>query len=379
MCFLTSKMNSGQAWYGDFAVALLVFIIGLVVYHTFTLNISGGDRAFFEEISLDAQTVSSNLLLTGEPFNWDRYNVVTIGLTGNDQTIKHEKITEFAALNYTESRKLLGTTFEYFLFFVDKDGIPKNVEGVCGVGSELINSSYSEKTAYYQSVGGSTRLRSFMENVMMSDMYLEGGLNDLSVLVPIIDTYSLVVFEHPQFSAADIAAHQTALEQFVSQGGKAVFLGHTTIPQPTPMLGVEFQQKIAQNPEDRNATVIQEDEFINLGSNEQFFFDEANSITNVNIDASNFTQSVRFVQDSAIAVARWNYGDNGSVFFVSDTNASSMTQSFTILMENMIRNWFDPSCQQARVNDIDFKNFIRTERFVIHQGKVLKMVFYLWQ
>lgn len=374
-----NKRKNAQAWYGDFTVALLVFIIGLVVYHTFTLNLSGGDRAFFEEVSLDAQTVSSNLLLSGDPPDWDRYSVVTVGLTDNDQTIQHSKITEFAAMNDSESKKLLGTNFEYFIFFADKDGSTLNVEGVCGIGSGLINKSYPQKAAYYQSIGGTAKLRPFMEDVLEADIYQEGGPQDLATLMLEIENYSLVVFDHPELSLADITSHQASLEQYVSNGGKLMLLGHITIPEPIQMLGVEFQQKVSQNTEDRNTTLINKDEFLYVEKGEQFLFDEANIITNIDIDPINFTQSGEFFQDSAISMARWSYGDNGSVFFVSDTNASNTTRPFTTTIENAARKWFDPVCRQTEIGNLDFKNLIRTERFVIHQGRVLKMVFYLWQ
>ena len=55
--------TKAQAWYMDFAIALLLFIFTLVVYFSYTTNFQSQDKGDLDIMLTDAKAISSSLVL----------------------------------------------------------------------------------------------------------------------------------------------------------------------------------------------------------------------------------------------------------------------------------------------------------------------------
>ena len=130
-----------QAWYADFAIGLLLFFFTTVIYFGYTDNFQKQDRSELSDMLTDARAVSSSLILSGYPNDWNGSTVVRIGIS-DDQRLNATKLQLFSALNYTLTKRRFATPYEYFVFFANNKGEVLNVSGVCGVGSPLVNTSY---------------------------------------------------------------------------------------------------------------------------------------------------------------------------------------------------------------------------------------------
>ena len=61
--------SKAQAWYTDFAVALLLFIFTLVVYFSYINNVQREEKSGLDVVIKDAKAISSALILIGYPIN----------------------------------------------------------------------------------------------------------------------------------------------------------------------------------------------------------------------------------------------------------------------------------------------------------------------
>lgn len=125
----------------DFAIALLLFIFTLVVYFSYTGNLQKQEKGDLDSMLADAKAISSSLVLSGYPVDWDNETVIKIGIA-DDQKASITKIKYFKQLNYSKTKANFGTSYDYFVFFVNNNGEVLNVSGVCGIGSPLVNTSY---------------------------------------------------------------------------------------------------------------------------------------------------------------------------------------------------------------------------------------------
>lgn len=125
----------------DFAIAFLLFTFTLAVYFGYTNNFQKEEQSNFDALLTDARSISSSLVLSGYPIDWDNSTVIRIGIA-DEQKLNVTKLTNFKQLNYTQAKRKFGTPYEYFVFFLNNKGEVLNVSGVCGVGSPLVSTSY---------------------------------------------------------------------------------------------------------------------------------------------------------------------------------------------------------------------------------------------
>lgn len=135
--------TKAQVWYIDFIIATLIFIIALIIYFTYTTNASQEDSNLLQDLTSDAKMVSNSLVSEGYPTDWNNETVKRIGLTNNDQRLDDEKLRNFINLNYSNSKKLLATVYDYFVFFQDFDNKVLNLSGSCGTGHPQVRANVS--------------------------------------------------------------------------------------------------------------------------------------------------------------------------------------------------------------------------------------------
>ena len=196
-------MNSkSQAWYMDFAIALLLFTFTLVVYFSYTNNFQKQEKGELDVLLTDAKSLSSSLALPGYPNNWGNTTVLRIGIA-DEQKVNAIKVKLFKQFDYKKSKKLFATSYDYVVFFVNERGDVLNINGVCAIGYPLVNVGYDIRTAYYYQDSADSFLKDFMNKTMKADIYFEDQNNDIYGLhgfISNLSKYQFVVMEHPLLS-----------------------------------------------------------------------------------------------------------------------------------------------------------------------------------
>jgi len=200
LAFISSS-RSGQAWYMDFAIALLLFIFTLVVYLSYTSNFQKQEKGELNDLLTDAKAISSSLALPGYPYNWNNETVLRIGIA-DDQKINLTKLKYAKQLNYSFTKRNFATIYDYFVFFLNDKGEVLNINGICGIGTPLINVTYNIKSAYYYQDPSDSFLKDFMNQTFKADIYFGNDgddINDIDGLISNLSKYGLLVIEHPAF------------------------------------------------------------------------------------------------------------------------------------------------------------------------------------
>jgi len=259
-----------QMWFADFVIASVIASLMVISYYTYTTNLSKEDVGLLDELVADTKTVSSSLTSAGYPANWDTNTVTRIGFTDNYNRIDNDKFGEFVKINYNKSKKLLGTIYDYFLFFVNESGDVQNIEGYCGTGNADALANYDINAAYYyegDTAGGESFLKSFMEDEFDAVVYCESDPKCSTSLffsdfLSDINGYDFIVVEHPTWSNSDFNSFEGVADPWVTAGGTLFVGGELGSSQNSNGFGVQFKKISGQSESDRLATVVNEDEFI---------------------------------------------------------------------------------------------------------------------
>ena len=367
--------TKSQMWFTDFVIALLLFSFVMIAYYSYTSNVQDEDAKPAERLRSDVEAISSSLLSSGYPIDWNNNTVQSIGITSNDQRINKTKFTDFANMPYNLTKKLLGTFYDYFIFFTNKNGTLMNVEGICGIGTQKVNITYNINPAYYYDNGADSFLKSFMINPLQAGIYSPELGNNFDDLANNINKYDFIAIEHPLLSASTFDNNEEKIENAVANGSLLMLSGEIVSAQGKEMAGVKFYKKSGQSTSDRNSTVVAQDEFLSFNVDENIVFRQAYYVENQS-GAKNFTNLVKFNLDNNTAVARWDYG-NGSVFYFSDFDVDYFSGNFMDKITQAIKKWGKFQCN-FNISNIKYKNLVPVERYLIYDSKPIKMVLYIW-
>jgi len=387
--------KKSQAFFSDFVIALLIFTAMIIIYFAYTTNLPNQDAGLLEDILSDAKAFSSSLTSSGYPNNWNANNVVRIGFTDNNNKIDNPKFNEFNKINYNKSKKLLGTIYDYFLFFVNESDDLQNIEGICGNGNSEVEIEYDIKAAYfYKDAGGDQFLKNFMVNKFNADVYTKDGdepdaIGDLCDLTNVISNYGVVVLEAPEMSAGapcgKFGAFKSAADAWVNSGGFLMISGELVTGQNKVMVGGSFNKGQGLSSSQEHATVVNEDEFLDFELASGLIFDQGFTVEDAG--ATNFNDIARFnesdiefedILDNKIAIARWKYGD-GKVIFFSDFDATYFVENFQENLEESTKKWIGANCLPFDFSNIKRENLVKIDRLLIYKSDIVKMVLYLWQ
>ncbi|MBI1935007.1 hypothetical protein HYS31_01065 [Candidatus Woesearchaeota archaeon] len=367
-----SISTKAQAWYMDFAIAMLLFLFTLAFYFNYTNNIQNEEQSALSTSLKDAKSISSSLALGGYPQNWDNTSVIRIGIA-DDTRVNSTKLQNFKKMSYKSSKKLFGTIFEYFVFFLNDKGEVININGICGIGSSLVNATYNIKSAYYYQDEDDSFLKGFMESTFKADIYLQ----DIAGLTNNISKYSFIVMEHPLLSGSEFSNNKANLENFSSRGGIFMISGELATPATNNMAGANFKKKSGQSSSQRTAIVNNSDQYLSFTVGQSMVFDQYYYAENAS-GSSNFKIIATFNQTSDNAIARWNYG-NGTLFFFSDFDVSYFSDDFVGIVEEAAKSLVGGTCNPINISGISIKNLAKAERYMAYNSKLVKMVVYSWQ
>jgi len=363
----------------DFAIALLLFTFTLIVYFSYTNNFQKEEQGDLNSIISDAKAISSSLILSGYPSNWDNTTVVRIGIADN-QRLNITKLKTFKQLNYSQTKKKFGTFYDYFVFFTNNNGDILNLRGICGIGSQNILLTYNIKSAYYYQDPSDSFLRDFMKQTFYADIYFQDNNNDIYGLYGLmsnISKYGFVVLEHPLMSPSSYDQYKSSFENFTSTGGYFMVSGELVTSQSKDLVGATFSKKSGQSISDRNSTVINTDPYLAFNLGDSIVFAQAYYIQN-NSNSFNFNPIATFNADGNNAVARWQFG-NGTVYFFSDFDVSNFNGNFVNIIQDIAQSLVHGTCTPINLTGIPKQKLVKTERYLNYNSQVIKMVVYVWQ
>jgi len=381
------KYVKAQAFLTDFTISALIMIVVVVIYFSYIKNLPYQHDSSLNDLFDNAKIVSSSLVSSGSPANWNANNAARIGFVDDGNKISNDKFNEFSKINYNKSRRLLGTTNDYFLFFENESHDMQSIEGFCGVGKPEINISYDIKAAYYyRGPEEEQYLKSFMQSQFNADIYEEGGAqNGLEDLINNINNYGFVVIESPELNTNDFNDFKDVAEPYVANGGVLIVGGQLLSAQGKILTGVTFKKISGESESDKKATVVREDEFLTFDVRDQPQFTQSYYVENSPgatefIDIARFNESdIEFedILDNKIAIARWEYG-NGKVLFFSDFDATYFAGDFQENLEASTKKWIGARCLPINISNIDRNNLARIDRLLIYNSDIVKMVLYVW-
>jgi len=377
---INNPCKKAQAWYIDFSVSLMIFVLTLVFYYGYINNYEGNDNSKTEELLSEARSVTSSLMLPGYPIAWSNETVIRIGLS-DESRLNATKLRSFNKLNYSKSKSLLGTKHDFFVFFEDENEQALNIMGICGTGHPAATSGYSSKSAYYYSDSSNSFLFDFMDSRLKSDIFYGDDLTnlyDIDGLKSNLSKYELVVLENPAIVDADFADFKILLENYSAPRDKKIIIsGQLTANNNENLLGADFRKKPSQLQPDRKSTANLTHDYFQIYKNQDMTFSQAYYVEST-AQAKNFTQIATFDEDLFNAASEWKFG-NGTVYFFSSFEAEENAFNLTQIIGEGASAILGGNCNEINMSLIDYDNLVKTERYIGHNSKIIKMKAYIWE
>jgi len=392
-------VKKSQVFFNDFILALLIFIFIFIIYFSYTKNLVNRDSGELGDLISELKTISLSFVQEGYPDSWNTVDVVRIGFTDKWNRIDNTQFKRFIGIGYNKSKKLLGTTHDYLLFFLNESNGVQNVEGICGYGSVIVNISYDLSSAYYYQAGSQSEenLKSFMKNEFSADIFCEkstdcpGETGDFDAFIASIHNYDFIVVEQPYWSGGGAGSpfgqFETAADSWLQNGGILFVGGEIPSANQIEAFGVEFNKIAGASEKFGLATVINKDPFTAFDVGDNIIFTQEYYVINKTID-DGFIDIARFngtwvefddiKKNGDISIARWPFGD-GKIFFFSDFDANYLAGDFQEILKASARKWANARCQPINISNIVSNRFVKNERLLIYDSKIVKMVIYLWE
>jgi hypothetical protein len=386
-----NKAKKSQAFHMDFVLGSLILIVVVIIFFSFVSRIANPDKNVREDLIDTSKVIMDSMTSDGIPDHWNSVTVRRLGFVDEGNTINNTKYSKFNEIDYNTSKKLLGTRYDYFMFFLNDSNDVQNVEGFCATGSGFVNVSLDITAAYYyQGPGGEEFLKQFMIDEFQATVYYAksngaGLTEDQDAFFGDISTYDFVVVEHPAWSNSDFNDFVGAADPWLSAGGTLFVGGELGTSQNSDGFDVTFKKISGTSISDRMSTVVQEDPFIAFNLKENIVFRQAFYVVDDGIGASlkdiaRFNESdIEFVDilDNKIALARWPWGE-GKIFFFSDFDATYFSGDFQDIVKNSARKWINAICLPLNLSEIQRNSLVKTERFMVYKGDMIKMVLLVW-
>jgi hypothetical protein len=139
--------KNAQIWYTDFIFGFTIFLLIVILSIKYVSDNYILPKEEVNEMIFEGRSISESLITEGFPESWNTTNVIRIGLTNGDYVLNISKLTFFANLtesDYSRTKSLLGTRFDFLVFFKNKNNITLNLSsefiGKSGVTESNLNS-----------------------------------------------------------------------------------------------------------------------------------------------------------------------------------------------------------------------------------------------
>jgi len=117
-----STEKKSQVWYIDFMVGIMIFIMVILIYYQYYGNLVDESEAEWQEIIIDSKSISTSLISAGYPADWTNDTVEILGLTDGNYRINSTKWLQLKNMTYAQSRDVLKTRFDFYLFLQADNG-----------------------------------------------------------------------------------------------------------------------------------------------------------------------------------------------------------------------------------------------------------------
>ena len=363
------RKGKAQMWFTDFVIGTLIFLIMLIAYYSYIGNISKQDTLYAEDLAADAESVSTSILLAGFPDDWVNSTVQSIGITNNNQRVNETKLSNLNGINYLKAKKLLGTVYDFFIYFEDENGNIVNLGSECGYGSPSISVSMNFNNATYYN-GEDNELEEEINEIESEfGITIPKDWDNINDFMDNINDYEVAVIETPKFNPVQI----TTIESYVSDGNIAFIGKHATNGDSGNILNVLYVKRPSCSAGGGGGdwgTVTSNDIFLDLNLGTSFQPNECNYVSGTVSEFAEFN-------DSTAAIAKWSYG-SGTVYYFSDFNVG--TYNLQSKVKDAIKGRIIDCGTSSNISiNAEYKNFVRMKRFVILNLKPAKMVMYMWQ
>jgi|GEM_PF-4129935 len=353
--------KKGQAWSLDYAISLALFIASIIA----AVSIIGPDLIHenYPLIKNEAEVFSEQLMSSGSPEFWNVNDVIRPGLL-TDNKISSKKLVYLSELS-------LEKKYEYAIVLkeLNKSIIPIGKECVLGSSSVIENKNIVSKNkmgAYYYS--GDNQLLT-MSNKLNLTIY-----TNFSSLINNMLSYDYLILEQPLLKVNpddNLLEYKKseALEEFVREGRDLFIIGD---------LGINiFNLDLSIN--DSNATVVYEDDFVNLTNNTEISF-SGDSFTINNSGKRNY-QTIAKINNQQDAIAKFNYGD-GFIYYLGTINGNIANTSETLLEHfeqsiNQSNSYEGVNCNNYSLPTT--KNMVVVKRLAPYNGRIVELNLYMWK
>lgn len=142
--------KKAQAWGFDLIISAFIFVIAIALFYNYSINLQT-ENEDIDALLQEGISATNILLSEGYPINWGKFSVEKPGLykSNNIDRDKLQSLLELASENYSRSKNLLGTKYDYYFFFSsDKtEFVNLTNEGIgkTGITSQNINSLETKK------------------------------------------------------------------------------------------------------------------------------------------------------------------------------------------------------------------------------------------
>lgn len=134
------KNLKAQAWGMDLMVAVMLFTMGILLFFIYVLNYPGEAEENINNLFYDGNMIADNILSRGFPEDWNSENVIRIGVMSGDNIneTKLEMFYNLSSQNYTKTKQIFNTRFDYYFFFSENISLySMQVEGIGKPGTNL--------------------------------------------------------------------------------------------------------------------------------------------------------------------------------------------------------------------------------------------------
>lgn len=127
-------IKRGQAWGFDLMAAMVIFIVGIIIFYFYTINTPLETEQTLETLSREGEIISNAILAEGFPENWNEQNVISPGILTKNKIndTKLERFNNLTLNNYQKTKALFNTRYEYYIFTSKNFTI--NGEEIVGLG-----------------------------------------------------------------------------------------------------------------------------------------------------------------------------------------------------------------------------------------------------
>ncbi len=233
----TNRMRKSQVLSPDFTMSLIIFTAILFLSYTVWNTSQEKSMRFYDtkQMQKKALYISDTLMNTpGIPPDWNTSNIQMAGLKKVDSnTLDIDKVVNFKLLEYNQSKDVLGAgSYEYYFEIMDSnDSVLKVGGGVSGTAAifattgadnsikDLLADYYLDWDYYWAGPGSPSNNARYIYNKSYVTPSTENEL--FSALISNISSYDTLIIEGTN-SLTITAAHETALQDFVSLGGTLI-------------------------------------------------------------------------------------------------------------------------------------------------------------